>query len=95
MTVGNNITWKKRERGSNVIFPNIEAAGKNISGNGNFGKENQDYKNLGWERISSCGNFIQNTSAFFASVCAEQLLFPISLYVSTYLVRRYVSMSAD
>ena len=54
VTVGKNITWKK---GKQYNLPyNIKAAGKNIKwgragGDGNFGEENQDLKQLGWGRI--------------------------------------------
>ena len=52
MAVGKNITWRKRESGSNIIFQvpyNMEAVGKNVKcgrveEDGKFGEENQDLK---------------------------------------------------
>ena len=57
---GQDITCRKRERGSNIIFPIIltllrrisngeEGKGRNI-----LGEESQDFKTSGWGRISSC-----------------------------------------
>ena len=56
MAVGKNITWKKRKGKQNHLPYNIKAAGKNIKwgrgeGDGNFGVENQDIKNVRGENI--------------------------------------------
>ena len=60
MVVVKNITWKKRERGSNIIFPIILRLLGGIS-SGEEGKETEILweksrfkNNLGWGRISSC-----------------------------------------
>ena len=55
MALGNNITCKKRERGSDIVFPIILRLLIRISngeGAENFDEENQDSKIKGWGRIS-------------------------------------------
>ena len=61
MAVGKNIRREKKEKGKQYNLPsNNMAVWKNIKwgkgvGDGNFGKENQDFfKNGGLGRISSC-----------------------------------------
>ena len=54
---GGKYNLKKRDRESNIIFPMIlRLLGRISSGEDdrNFGEENQDFKKLGWGRISSC-----------------------------------------
>ena len=61
MALEKNITWKKKERGSNIIFLIIlRLLGRISSGEeeGNFGKENQDFKNEVREEYQLIGNFI-------------------------------------
>ena len=58
MAVGNNITWKKRERGSNAIFPNNEAARKNIKGERGTeisGKKIKIIKTWAWKEYQVVG----------------------------------------
>ena len=49
MAVGKNIKWKKAKEKQYHLSFNIEAVVKNIRGeeDGNFGEENQDFKNWG------------------------------------------------